>query len=95
MLYIVEVRHIGTDLAVARAELQAWLHSHRIKPVEFEHSTGGPGITFRVHFAAEKDASAFSDIFHGWLNNGRDGHEGRWAACLSQKPDAWRDSSPA
>jgi hypothetical protein len=88
MLHIVEVRHIGTDLEVARSKLQAWLHNHRIKPVEFEHSTGGPGITFRVHFTAQKDAAAFCEMFHGWLNNGRDGREGRWAACSSQRPAA-------
>jgi len=87
MLHIVEVRHIGTDLEVARAELQTWLDHHRIKPVEFEHSTGGPGITFRVHFAAKKDATAFCDMFHGWLNNARGRHECRWASA-SHKPAA-------
>jgi hypothetical protein len=81
MLHIVEVRHIGNDLDVARAELKTWLESHGIEPVAFEHSAGGPGITFRVHFAAEEDATAFAGIFHGRLNNGGDGEEARWAAA--------------
>ena len=85
MLHIVEIRHIGTDLDAARAELRAWLESHRIAPMRFEHSTGGPGITFRVHFTNEEDAAAFAGMFHGWLNNGRDGREARWAACASPR----------
>lgn len=70
MLHIVEIRHIGTDLGVARCELKEWLQHHRVEPVEFEHSTGGPGITFRVHFASKEAAAAFADAFHGRVNDG-------------------------
>ena len=70
MLHIVEIRHIGTDLDTARSELKEWLQHHRIEPVEFEHSTGGPGITFRVHFESKEAAAAFADTFHGRVNDG-------------------------
>jgi hypothetical protein len=86
-MHIVEIRHIGTDLDVAQTELKTWLDSHSIRPVEFEHSTGGPGITFRVHFAAKEDAAAFCETFHGWLNNAQGRHECRWASA-SDKPAA-------
>jgi hypothetical protein len=83
MLHIVEIRHIGTDLDAARAELKGWLDEHQIEPVEFEHSAGGPGITFRVRFTGEAGATAFAGMFHGWLNNGNDGRDALWAttAC--------------
>jgi hypothetical protein len=80
MLHIVEIRHIGGDLDAARAELKAWLKDHGIKPAEFEHSVGGPGVTFRVHFVAEDDAAAFAGRFHGRLHRGRDQREARWAS---------------
>lgn len=70
MLHIVEIRHIGTDLDAARSELKGWLQHHRIEPMEFEHSTGGPGITFRVHLASKEAAAAFADAFHGRVNDG-------------------------
>jgi hypothetical protein len=78
MDHIVEIRHMGHDFDAARAALKAWLQNHGIEPVEFECSVGGPGITFRVHFAAEKDATAFAGMFHGSLNNGCDRREARW-----------------
>jgi hypothetical protein len=78
MLHIVEIRHIGTDLDVARSELKGWLQRHRIDPVEFEHSTGGPGITFRVHFASKETAAAFADAFHGRVNDGARLPEACW-----------------
>lgn len=70
MLHVVEVHHIGHDLERSMAELRCWLDRHDIHPAEFEHSVGGPGITYRVHFAAEPDATAFATKFHGWLDKG-------------------------
>jgi len=80
MLYIVEIRHIGSDLDATQAELKAWLDNHGIKPVEFEHSVGGAGITFRVCFTAEEEAAAFASTFDGWLNKGDGTQAARWAA---------------
>ena len=70
MLHIVEIRRIGSDPEASMAELRAWLADHQIQLAEFEHSTGGPGTTFRVHFIEKSDAEAFADAFKGWLNEG-------------------------
>lgn len=79
MSHIVEVRHLGFDHDAAKEELQRWLDHQGIQPMLFEHSTGGPGITFRVHFTAETEALAFAETFHGWLNDGSEPKSGsRW-----------------
>ena len=72
MLYTVEVRRIGADLAASMVAMRSWLDHHRINPAAFEHSLGGPGIAFRVQFRQESDALAFANAFGGWLNNGID-----------------------
>jgi hypothetical protein len=72
MLYIVEVRRIGISLAVSMAEMRTWFDHHRIDPAEFDHSSGGPGITFRIAFHSEAAALAFARAFHGRFNNGVD-----------------------
>ena len=80
MLHIVEVRRIGHDLENLTAELRKWLDDNGIQPAAFEHSAGGPGITFRVHFTTESEAAAFAAEFRGWLDVGTepDG-AARWA----------------
>ena len=78
MHHVVEIRHFGADLAAARAELQDWLSKHAIRPVSFEHSTGGPGITFRLQFAAESEAEQLAAAFHGWRNNAHPVDPPRW-----------------
>jgi len=80
MLHIVELRHIGHDLSASADELRNWLDAHGIQPIEFQHSVGGPGITFRIRFLEESEARAFAETFHGWLNNGMQPTEtARWA----------------
>jgi hypothetical protein len=79
MLYTVEVRRIGVDLAASMAEMRTWLDYHRVNPTVFEHSLGGPGIAFRVRFRQEGDALAFAKAFGGWFNNGIDANgAGLW-----------------
>ena len=70
MLYTVEVRHIGAELAAATVEMRTWLDYHGIKPTEFDHSSGGPGITFRLGFRREDQARAFAEAFRGWFKTG-------------------------
>lgn len=72
MLYTVEVRRIGADLAASMVEMRTWLDQRGINATEFDHSSGGPGITFRVAFRQEADAIAFAKAFRGRLNNGED-----------------------
>jgi len=89
MLHIVEIRHIGSDLPAAMAELRDWLQQHQIEPVAFEHSAGGPGITFRVHFSERNEAVDFAETFHGWLNNGaRPEGTARWTVASPPTPRA-------
>ncbi|HTQ32751.1 MAG TPA: hypothetical protein VMI30_01170 [Stellaceae bacterium] len=83
MLHIVEIRRIGNDLALARAELQDWLDEHQIECTEIEHSAGGPGITFRVQFKEKADAIAFAEMFHGYFKNISDGRSPLWAAATT------------
>lgn len=85
MLHTVEIRHIGTDLADAMAEKRAWLHHRRVKIAAFEYSIGGPGITFRIVFDAEADATAFAEAFKGCANNGLP-PEGEPLWCASSPP---------
>jgi hypothetical protein len=32
------------------AEMRAWFDHNRVEPATFEHSSGGPGIAFRLSF---------------------------------------------
>jgi hypothetical protein len=72
MLYTVEVRRIGADLAASMAEMRTWFDHHQISPAVFDHSSGGPGITFRVGCSQEDDAVAFARAFRGWFKYGTD-----------------------
>jgi hypothetical protein len=84
MLYIAEVRRIGTDFATLMVEMRTWLDHNGINSSVFDHSSGGPGIAFRVGFRREEDALAFARAFRGWLNNGDD----------PDGADLWRISEP-
>lgn len=55
-------------------EMRQWLNRHGVQPECFEHSVGGPGVTYRVHFTADRDAVAFAEQFHGRLSGGADPH---------------------
>jgi hypothetical protein len=83
MPYTVEVRRIGADLAASMAEMRLWFDDNWINPSEFDHSTGGPGIAFRLVFRAERDAVAFAEAFRGTLN---DGSEPQWVLPPGKSP---------
>ena len=72
MPYTIEVRRIGADLAASMAGMRMWLDDNRMTPTEFDHSTGGPGIAFRLAFPAEREALAYAEAFRGTLNDGRE-----------------------
>jgi hypothetical protein len=74
MPYTIEVRWIGADLAGSMAAMRTWLDSRGVNPTAFEHSSGGPGITFRVSFREEEDALSFAQAFRGAFNQGTDPH---------------------
>ena len=83
MSYIVEVRHIGADLAVAMAQMRMWLDDRGTTPAEFGHSSGGPGISYRLVFHAKSDAVAFAEAFRGTLN---DGCQPQWVLPVDKQP---------
>ena len=66
MSYVVEVRHIGSDdFADLLVEMRNWFDRNAIQPETFDHSAGGPGITFRLRFGTGTDAAAFAQAFGG------------------------------
>ncbi len=67
MLFTVEVRHIGSNLAEPMAEMRTWLYHRRIEPAFFDPSLGGPGVAFRIGFDVESEALAFAKAFRGRL----------------------------
>jgi len=50
------------------SEMRTWFDRHGISAAAFDHSSSGPGITFRVGFAQENDALAFAQAFGGSFN---------------------------
>ncbi len=67
MVHLVEVRRIGRNLTEAMKQMRAWLDRTGIEAALFDHSAGGAGITFRLGFSNEDDASAFAAEFAGRL----------------------------
>lgn len=65
MLYSVEVRLIGGNLAASLTQMRTWLDHQRFEPDAFRHSIGGAGITFRVDFKHETEALKFARAFGG------------------------------
>jgi hypothetical protein len=90
--HMVEIRHIGTNLDASIGELQNWLNSRGVRPVALEHSSGGPGITFRVHFSVESEALAFAETFKGRLCSGaHPGGAALWALPVLDQLDEITD----
>lgn len=67
MLYTVEVRVFGGDLMASMTQMRTWLDHRRIEPDAFRHSSGGAGVTFRVDFKMEAEATEFARSFGGRL----------------------------
>jgi hypothetical protein len=69
MIYMVELRYIGGDLADLMRDMQTWLDYNQIETQEFHHSSGPPGLAFRVGFSDRDHATAFAEAFDGWLGD--------------------------
>ncbi len=67
MTNIVELRYIGGDLAELMRDMRMWLDCNRIETEEFHHSSGPPGLAFRVGFSDRNNAAAFAKAFGGSL----------------------------
>jgi hypothetical protein len=69
MTYLVEVRYTGSDWADLMADMRSWLNRRQIDTEEFNYSSLGRGITFRVGFRGENQAAAFAEAFGGRLQS--------------------------
>ena len=65
MIYTVELRYIGGNLADLLHDMRLWFDRNRTKPEEFYHSSAPPGLAFRVGFGDRDQASAFAEAFQG------------------------------
>lgn len=87
MVYTVEVRRLGHDLASVIAEMLAWLDYHGIREAAFGYSSGGPGIAFRISFSVETEALAFALAFEGRLNGEHPNGTALWTIGKSHPLD--------
>ena len=67
MTYLVEVRYSGDDWPDLMADMRSWLDRRQIDTGEFDYSSLGRGIAFRVGFRSENQAAAFAEAFGGRL----------------------------
>jgi hypothetical protein len=67
MTYTVELRYIDGDLAGLLHDMQVWFDRNRIRPEQFHHSSGLPGLAFRVEFSDRDQAAVFAEAFRGWV----------------------------
>jgi hypothetical protein len=63
MLYMVEVHHIGSDLAKMMAEMRTWLDHCQIQTIYFQHLSCHQSIV--IGFRVASDAVAFAESFQG------------------------------
>jgi hypothetical protein len=84
MIYTVELRYIDGNLADVLHDMRLWFDRNRIKPEEFHHSSGPPGLAFRIGFGARDEASAFAEAFRGWVECAHpQGTGARWVIAPS------------
>ena len=81
MTYTVELRYVGGDLGDLMRKMRIWLDQNRIEAAEILHSSGPPGLAFRVGFSDLDDAEAFAEDFGGCVEGAdAQGAGGRWTA---------------
>jgi hypothetical protein len=85
MTYVVELRYIGGDLANLMGDMRSWLNQNQIEPGEFYHSSGVPGLAFRVGFGDQDHAAAFAEAFGGWLECADPHGQVRWTTPPSPR----------
>jgi hypothetical protein len=90
VIYIVEVRYIGSDWADLTADMRSWLDRRQIDTEEFNYSTLGRAIAVRVGFRSEDQAGAFAEAFGGRVQSADPhGAAARWRMPCSpgDEPD--------
>ena len=78
MIYMVELRYVGGDLADLICDMRMWLDRNLIKASEFHHTSAAPELAFRVAFDDEDHATAFAEAFHGWVESAGAQGEAHW-----------------
>jgi len=65
MLYVVEIRRGREELSTLMARTREWLDSQRFEPDAFRCTTDQEGLTCRLEFKVESEATAFAAAFGG------------------------------
>ena len=65
MLHTVEVRFADDDVALAMSNMRTWLDHHRFEPDTFRQIDKVAGVSFRLEFKIEREATAFAGAFNG------------------------------
>lgn len=65
MLYTVEVRSIGNEVAGLMSNMRTWLDHRRFEPDTFRQITECDDTSFRLEFKNEHEAETFAQAFGG------------------------------
>jgi hypothetical protein len=69
MLYTVEVRSAGQDIADAMNDMRIWLDHFGYEPDTFRQSKPDAGVLFRLDFKTEREAVTFAAAFGGRITS--------------------------
>ena len=96
MTYTVELRYIDGELDDLVHDIRQWLDRNQINAEEFYHSSGPPGLAFRIQFRDRDQAAAFAEAFDGWVA-GDDPQEAgaRWVMPPSRRQPRRQANSPS
>jgi len=65
MLYVVEIRREGGELAKMMSGIREWLDRQHFEPDAFRCVTAEESVTFRLEFGSEGEAMACAETFGG------------------------------
>jgi hypothetical protein len=66
MLYSVQVRLVGSDIASGMTDMRRWLQREGVEPDKFEiQRMDADGVVYRIDFKVASEAAAFAEAFAG------------------------------
>jgi hypothetical protein len=66
VLYPVQVRVDGSNIAARMSEIKEWLDRH-VEPVTSQYRMDADGVLCRVDFKLPSEAAAFAEAFSGFV----------------------------